>query len=557
MSKPTENSAEITGRTALTSRSATRRAALMGGAAAAGAAVLLPGSASATTARPQSAVDRAAGRRQNQEARGEFAVPIRHDLDVPDPWIRHVLSRFSGGPSEQRLIEVGEAGGIDAWFLKQLTPNDVPDPEGDALWSWFPTLALSPQERFDLSRGGPDGPVPGWMQMQDLANYVMLRRLISARSVQDSMVDFWSNQIHVASPSTDCWVWRVDYEETIRRLAMGRFADLLFAAVTHPAMTLYRSNDQSTMAAINEDLGRELLECHTVGVDSGYTQKDVLNSSRLLTGYTIDKKVTWEQTFDPARHWIGRVKVLGFSNPNSAPDGRPVIAKYLNYLAHHNATATRIATRLAVRFVSDNPSQTLISTLKTAYLDADTAIGPVLQALVASNEFKNSAMQKVRTPVEDAVATWGTLGVKVDKPVNASDAANQFLNFSKGIGQVAYDWPSPEGFPDELPDWTDSGRMLGSMRAHWLAAIGHPTDGITYKTPMQWVPQLPTTFDNVVDYVARVVLRMECTPTMLQAACVATDCSATTMIDATHGLIRFKFPRLIVSLLDTPEHLSR
>lgn len=557
MSKPPENSPEASAPTALTSRSATRRAALMGGVAVAGAAVLLPGAASAATDRAHVDSTRKDARRINRDQRGDFAVPQGHLNDVPDDWTRHVLARFSGGVSDQRLSEVSAAGGVDAWFAQQLTPSKVPDPNGDALWNWFPVLAMTPAQRFALSRQ-PSNPKPGWLQMQDLANYIMLRRLISSRCVLESMVDFWSNLVHIPSPSTDCWMWRIEYEETIRQYALGRFSDLLNAAITHPAMTLYLSNDTSTGDAINEDLGRELLECHTVGVNAGYTQNDVVNSARLLTGFTIDKKgATFQQSYDVTKHWLGRVKIMGYAAPNSSPDGRATLTKYLSYLAHHSATATRIATRLAIRFVSDTPSDSLVRTLRDTYLDADTAIVPVLQALVASDDFQEAVDLKVRTPVEDAIATFAALNAQFAKPSSPTDAANQFNGVSKGIGQVVYDWPTADGFPDVMPAWIDPGRVLGSMRAHWLAAIGHPTDAITYRTPIQWAPQLPTTFDNVVDYVARSLLYRPSTPTMLQAACVATDCKTTTMIDAGHALIRYKFPRLLASLLDTPEHLSR
>lgn len=250
--------------------------------------------------------------------------------------------------------------------------------------------------------------------------------------------------------------------------------------------------------------------------------------------------------------------MLGFSAPNADADGRPVLAGYLSYLAHHPATAKRLCRRLAVRFVSDTPSQDLVESLAQVYLDSDTDIVPVLRALVESDEFLGSVMRKVRTPVEDAVATWAAVRVDVAQPHDPQDAANQLINIGKAIGQVVYDWPAPNGFPDVAAAWSDAGRLLGSMRAHWGAASGFwPDQGVSFPTPVEWMPRLPTTFDNVVDYVVRRLLYVECTPRMLSAACVATGIGPTEVIDDGHALLEYKLPRLLVSLLDTPEHLSR
>jgi hypothetical protein len=249
---------------------------------------------------------------------------------------------------------------------------------------------------------------------------------------------------------------------------------------------------------------------------------------------------------------------LSFTSANTNPNGLPLLTRYLNYLSMHPATARRIATRLAVRFVKDKPSKALINSLAKVYLDNNTAIVPVLRALVASAEFKASAMQKVRTPVEDALATWTAANVVVLPPHSDQDAANQFINVSKAIGQVVLDWPTPDAFPDLAPAWCNSGRLLGSMRVHWFASIGAwPNQGIVFKTPIDWMPQLPTLFSNVVDHVVQTMLFTPSTPDMLKTACMATDIQPTDMIDSAHQLIMFKFPRFMVSILDTAEHLSR
>ncbi len=529
----------------------TRRSALIASAAVGSTAVLPAARASAATVTSS----RTRVKAFQPQSRKTYIAPNGRSSALPDTLTRHMLSRFTAGVTDSRVQDVSAAGGPIAWFDQQLNPGSIGDRDATALWSWFPVLGMSPLQKWLRYKAGTEN---GWEMMQEHASWVMMRRLTTKRQLEEMMVDFWSNLLHVASPDPEAWVWRVEYTQMIREHALGRFDDLLREAVQHPSMGLYLNNVESTALAINENLGREVLECHTVGVGAGYTEKDVINSARILTGFHVDQKATWASTYIPANHWMGRVKVMGFSAPNANPDGRPMLKKYLSYLSHHPATAARLCRRLAVRFVSDNPSQAFVDSLATVYLNSDTNIVPVLRALVASDEFQNSAMRKVRTPVEDALATWTAVGAVVGKPSDPHDAANQFINVTKAIGQVPYDWPTPDAFPDIAPAWTGSGRMLGSMRTHWYAASGTwPNQGITFPAPMDWMPQLPTTFDNVVDYVVAKTLFIPSTSTMLQAACIATDIQPNEVIDQTHPLITLRFPRLLVSILDTPEHFSR
>jgi hypothetical protein len=473
---------------------------------------------------------------------------------LPDVKTRHMLSSFTCGVSATNIAAVAAEGGIDAWFEHQLAPDDIPDQKANATYGWWPTLDLTPIERFLRYKAGIE---TGWEMMQSLASWIMMRRLLTTHPVEELMVDFWSNLVHVASPATNVWVWRIEYEKMIRQHALGRFDDLLQAAITHPAMGLFLNNVESTAEALNENLGRELLELHTLGVGH-YGEDDVLNSARILTGFTVDIGDTWAQTYMPPLHWTGKVKVLGFRAKNNNPDGTQVLADYLKYLAHHPATAKRICKRLAIRFMKDKPSNALVNSLAQVYTDSNTAIVPVLRALVASNEFQTSIMEKVRTPVEDALATWTAIGAVVAQPHSDQDAANQFINVSKAIGQVVYDWPTPDAFPDLGPAWCNSGRLLGSMRVHWYASSGSwPNEGITFKAPIDWMPQLPAMFSDVVDWVVQHTLFMPATTDMVNAACLATGFTGNEMIDSTHPLIKYMFPRFMVSILDTVEHLSR
>ena len=201
-----------------------------------------------------------------------------------------------------------------------------------------------------------------WEVMWDLSRWTVARRIHSTRQVQELMVEFWSNLLHVPLGHDSAAFHRVSYDAVIRKYALSTFEDLLLHTTVHPAMGLFLDNASSTKAAPNENLGRELLELHTVGVDAGYTEADVKASSRILTGYR--STVWWprfETFYDPNAHATGAVSVLGFRHANTDPDGRDVTAAYLSYLARHPATARRIARRLCVRFVKDNPSEALVS----------------------------------------------------------------------------------------------------------------------------------------------------------------------------------------------------
>ena len=161
-------------------------------------------------------------------------------------------------------------------------------------------------------------------------------------------------------------------------------------------MLLYLDNNLSTATHPNENLGRELLELHTVG-RGHYTEEDVRNSARILTGWSVERPPTWAPVYKASTHWRGPVQVMGFRDANAAKDGRALTRRYLTYLAHHPATAQRVAGRLATKFVRDDPPRALVDELAQVYLDNDTAIAPVLRALVASKAFAGAVGARCAT----------------------------------------------------------------------------------------------------------------------------------------------------------------
>ena len=200
-----------------------------------------------------------------------------------------------------------------------------------------------------------------WDLMFDLGVATLARAAWSERQLFEVMVDFWSNHLNVTNPSSDVWYCRHDWDRTvIRAHALGRFEDMLVASTQHPAMLLYLNNAESNKDLPNENYGRELLELHTVSVDAGYSEDEMRNSVLVLTGFGLDWD-TGEFHYNKDDHYVGPVQILGFSAKNgSAAKGYTVVLDYLRYLANHPMTATHIARKLCLRFVSDTPPDSLV-----------------------------------------------------------------------------------------------------------------------------------------------------------------------------------------------------
>ena len=243
------------------------------------------------------------------------------------------------------------------------------------------------------------------------------------------MTEFWENHLNVPLNGEPSYLFRRAYGETLRANAFGRYEDILFAAVTHPAMLVYLDNSNSTAEHPNENLGRELLELHSVGIGA-YTEDHVKDAARILTGWRVDtqqgnKTPTWVASYIPGDHSVGPVQVMDFTDANAAPDGRDLTRRFIGYLAHHPLTARRIATKLVLKFVRDDAPAALVDRLAQVYLDNDTAIVPVLRALIDSPEFARSAGAKVRDATEDVVATWRVLGAQVRRPTGPAVRGEQ------------------------------------------------------------------------------------------------------------------------------------
>jgi hypothetical protein len=383
----------------------------------------------------------------------------------------HLLSRFAFGPSDDTRAYV-EQHGIQAWYDKQVEyGHSYRGYDGNEhVAALGPLLALSP---YDLrARLREEGNEYGWDAMDQLSQVTLGLQTWSKAQLYETLVDFFSNHLNVPNHNGDVWNTRHAYDrDVIRKHAMGSFTNMLLASAKHPAMLIYLNLAESNKTAVNENYGRELLELHTVGLH--YTEDDVKNCARLLTGRTIDDNQHY--LFDDYIHATGRVKILGFRHTNrSAAGGEKAGDDLLRYLAAHPYTAQHLAQKLCVRYVSDAPSPGLVKAVAKAYLDNHTQIMPMISTILRSSEFWEARGKKVRRPAENVIATLRVLDVKVK---NWNQATSTLHWMTAGMGHAPLDWPAPNGYPDVAAAWRSSGTLLDVWNMH-LGFVGGWWDGL-------------------------------------------------------------------------------
>jgi uncharacterized protein (DUF1800 family) len=284
----------------------------------------------------------------------------------------------------------------------------------------------------------------------------------------ERLVWFWSNHFCVNADDT---VMAGAYErEAIRPHVLGKFADLLLAAESHPAMLVYLNNTTSigpnSVAGINrarglnENLGREILELHTLGVRTGYTQDDVESFAKTITGWTIYNTAETpdrggEFLFHPRLHEPGAQTVLGNAyRETGVEQGRAVLAD----LARHPATALHVATRLARHFVADEPPPSLVETLRRTFTDTGGDLREVSRALVRAPESWAPEQRKLKRPSEWMMAYLRAAGFAGD--------ARRLTRTINRLGEPLWRPPAPRGFPDTETEWIDGiGHRLDTANA--------------------------------------------------------------------------------------------
>ena len=357
----------------------------------------------------------------------------------------------------------------------------------------------------------------GYRSQRELAGQLMAQKLWRAveseNQLAEVMTDFWFNHFNVSMTDNQSRGHLLAYErDAIRPNALGEVRDLLGATARHPAMLLYLDNAQSTAnegapttferriprrreteetrrvrpTGLNENYARELLELHTLGVDGGYTQQDVIEVARAFTGWTVlpprrreavERRMTGarragfqqegEFLFRADAHDSGAKTVLGRKLPagRGIEDGMTDGEAVLDLLAVHPATAKHLATKLAVRFVSDEPSPALVDRLASVYLKSGGQVKPMLQAIAESPEFWGSVGDKIKSPFELAASAVRGLGGDVREP-------RETLRWIADMGQKLYAYQAPTGYPDRAEAWVNTGSLVNRMNFGLQLAAG-------------------------------------------------------------------------------------
>ncbi len=312
----------------------------------------------------------------------------------------------------------------------------------------------------------------------------ILRDLYSPDQLKEQMTWFWFNHFNVHEYKANLRVMVGDYEETaLRPHALGRFRDLLEATLRHPAMLRYLDNADNAAGHINENYAREIMELHTMGVGSGYSQKDVQELARILTGVgidanPIDPKLRPDHAgdfirnglfeFNPNRHDYGDKVFLGHTIKGR---GFGEVEEALDLIARSPATASHVSRELAVYFVADDPPPTLVQRMATTFQHSDGDIAQVLATMFHSPEFKASLGHKFKDPAHYAIsAVRLAYGDKVI--LNTGPLQGWLGRLAEGL----YNHETPDGYSMAEPAWDGPGQL--ALRFEIARQIGSGGDGL-------------------------------------------------------------------------------
>ncbi|WP_380166113.1 DUF1800 family protein [Jannaschia sp. R86511] len=424
----------------------------------------------------------------------------------------HLLRRTTYGPTPDSFAQA-TAVGASAWLDAQLDPASLPDPVGDRVDAAHPGLFLSTAQ----ARVHYDDEF--WVMTHELVRWRVARSVWSSRQLHEVMTDLMHNHLNVpiGPDGPSGYALHRYHHDVVRAHALGSFTDMLVASAEHPAMLHYLNASTSTKKSPNENYARELLELHTVGVGR-HTEADVKATALLLTGWRT--RWPWESGgepytawFDPSRHHVGSLTVLGRTYPNTAADGRATIRAFLTDLARHPDTARHVCRRLAVHLVADQPPEDLVDDLAEVYLDSGTRLDAVLRALLTSTAFDQARGTKVRRPLERYLAT-----VRLLAPAPTSDAhlAHDGLTWLLP-SQRPLSWSAPDGYPDVAAEWASAGVALSGLNTAselvkgWVPVTGKQFTDAVLATPARDV-------DAITDEVARRLLLRPAQPNELDAA---------------------------------------
>ncbi len=391
----------------------------------------------------------------------------------------HFLNRTSFGPTRESVQNVNRLG-LRAYLDEQLDPEKIPDSTVEEKTAGLKTMRLNTGELFNLypppKVAKERGAMAGEMQAPrfiifELQQARLLRAVHSQRQLYELMVDFWNNHFNIfAAKGADRWLTTSYDRDTIRPHAFGKFRDLLLATAQSPAMLFYLDNwlsvsPNTTLTrmpanarrrGLNENYAREIMELHTLGVDGGYTQQDVREVARCFTGWTLLRpRGDAEFHFEPRLHDPGVKTVLGTRiTGGGMEDG----IKVIDLLARHPSTAKFIATKLARRFVADDPPVSVVNRAAEAFRRSDGDIRTVVRTIVDSPEFYSPEVYqaKVKKPLEFAASAL--------RATNAETRVTlQLLRYLGRMGEPLFLAQPPTGYSDLAASWISPDMLLTRM----------------------------------------------------------------------------------------------
>ncbi len=443
---------------------------------------------------------------------GALGFPWSAKVAATPPFAVHVLSRFAYGHTQADMAAI-QAGTFDAdaWFEAQLHPDDT---ESDTLTTKLNTLESISKSAYQLFSDYPmtpaqqGGPSVYTVVMPDLVRATLLRKVYSKWQLKEVMVDFWTDHFNIDYTKDLCkWLTTVHDREHLRPNALGNFKTLLMADAKSAAMMDYLDNWENHKTAPNENYAREIMELHTLGVDGGYTQQDVQQLARVLTGWTYYRPRpanvppnagVWyfnANDHDTSDKLVLGSSINGIKGANGIQEGEQVI----DILANHRSTAHFIAKKLCRKFVSDTPTDALVNSIADVFYSNRTApdqVAVVLRAIFDSDEFKNSVGQKAKRPLDFIPAAMRAVDCDTLMPVSVWRGGNVSI---MTMGQPLYNHTFPNGYPDTAADWVNSNDLL----ARWNFSIAMMENRLGTGTTADlkaWVQAInPMTADALVD----------------------------------------------------------
>ena len=394
-----------------------------------------------------------------------------------DARVLHLLNRAAFGPSPASVEEVHRVG-RGRWISDQIFGDSMPDPELDEKLSIYPALPMNSSElmaNYPQQNRRTDEPVgigPPQRVPVEVAAANLTRAVHGRAQIREVMTDFWFNHFNVSASEGFTRLAVVSYvRDAIRPHALGYFEDLLRATAESPAMLYYLDNyvsvapgSRGRYSDINENYARELLELHTLGVDGGYTQRDVIEVARTLTGWTFTSPRTGvvEFAFFPRVHDRGPKQVLGETIPSgNQSEGLQV----LHLLATHPSTAEFVSRKILQRLVADDPPQELVDRTAGVFLMTGGHIGWTVASVLTSDEFNDPAHRnnKAKTPLELVASALRATDADVTHGVGGA-------RLVADLGQPMLRAPAPTGWPEIGSGILSPGGMVTRFDFGYLAA---------------------------------------------------------------------------------------